>query len=54
MQASIVPDSGIQLLMLIGAAFIITATRPDLGMTLLMLGVGAWLFYNLLSISRQV
>jgi hypothetical protein len=49
----VVPDSGLQLLIVVGAAFLIFGVRPDLGMMLLMLGVGAWLVYNLFNIGRQ-
>lgn len=48
----IMPKSGIQLLMIIGAVFIMGA-QPDLGFVLLTLGVGMWLFYNLVNIPRQ-
>lgn len=49
---SLNPDSGIQLLMILGAVFIL-ASRPDLGMMLLSLGIGGWLVYNALNIPRQ-
>lgn len=47
------PQSGIQLLIVIGAVFLIIGTRPDLGLLLLFLGVGAWFLYNLANIPRQ-
>ena len=50
---NVIPQSGIQLLSAVGAVFLIIGTRPDLGMFLLTLGVGVWLVYNLLNISRQ-
>jgi hypothetical protein len=51
--SSIQPDSGLQLLIIVGSVFLILGTRPDLGMLLLMLGVGMWLVYNLVNIPRQ-
>lgn len=51
--ATIQPNSGIQLLIIIGAMFIFTSIRPDLGMMLLVLGVGAWALYNVANLSRQ-
>lgn len=50
--ANVMPQSGIQLLMILGVVLIL-GTRRDLGMTLLMLGVGGWLIYNLANIPRQ-
>jgi hypothetical protein len=51
--ATIRPDSGIQLLIIIGAMFVFASVRPDLGMLLLTLGVGAWALYNVANLSRQ-
>lgn len=51
--ATIRPDSGIQLLIIIGAMFVFTSVRPELGMMLLTLGVGAWALYNVANLSRQ-
>lgn len=51
--ATIRPDSGIQLLIIIGAMFIFASVRPDLGMMLLVLGVGAWALYNVANLTRQ-
>lgn len=51
--ATIRPDSGIQLLIIIGAMFIFTSVRPELGMMLLVLGVGAWALYNVANLTRQ-
>lgn len=50
---TIQPDSGVQLLMILGAAFLILGVRPDLGMMLLGLGVVGWIIYNLFNIGRQ-
>ena len=51
--AQFAPDSGLQLLILVGAAFIMAGVRPDLGTQLLMLGVAAWVVYNIFNIGRQ-
>jgi hypothetical protein len=51
--ATLKPDSGIQLLIILGAMFVFTSVRPDLGMTLLTLGVGAWALYNIANLTRQ-
>jgi len=51
--ASIKPDSGIQLLIILGAMFVFTSVRPQLGMTLLTLGVVAWALYNIANLTRQ-
>lgn len=51
--ATIRPDSGIQLLIIIGAMFIFVNVRPALGMMLLVLGVGAWALYNVANLTRQ-
>lgn len=49
----IMPQSGLQLLIVVGAAFLMAGIRPDLGMFLLFLGVGMWAVYNLFNIGRQ-
>lgn len=49
----IVPQSGVQLLMIIGAAFLMAGVQPNLGMMLLMLGVVTWAIYNLFNFGRQ-
>lgn len=54
MVVPIVPKSGIQVLIIVGAALMITATAPDLGVGLLLLGVAAWFIYNLLNLPRQI
>lgn len=51
--ANIKPQSGVQLLIIIGAAFLMVNVQPQLGMFLLLLGVGAWIIYNILNIGRQ-
>lgn len=51
--ANIKPDSGLQLLIIIGAAFLAMGIHPNIGMMLLALGVGAWIIYNLANIGRQ-
>lgn len=33
--------------------FIFASVRPDLGMMLLVLGVGAWALYNVANLTRQ-
>lgn len=50
---TIKPDSGLQLLIMIGAGFIAMGIRPDIGMMLLVLGVSAWIIYNIPNIGRQ-
>lgn len=50
---SIQPQSGTQLLILVGAVFLILDIYTGLGEILLALGVGAWLIYNLFNIGRQ-
>lgn len=50
---TIKPQSGIQLVIIIGAAFLMMGTMPDLGLFLLMLGVGFWAVYNFINIGRQ-
>lgn len=50
---SIQPNSGVQLLIIVGAAFLLVGVQPQLGMNLLMLGVGAWLIYNIINLGRQ-
>ena len=50
--ATIQPQSGVQLIILIGAVFILAAIQP-LGTYLLVLGVGMWLIYNILNLGRQ-
>lgn len=47
------PDSGLQLLIVLGAGFLAAGIRPDVGMLMLMLGIGAWLFYNIVNAGRQ-
>lgn len=47
------PQSGAQLLIIIGAAFLFVGIHSQVGLNLLILGVGAWLVYNLLNIGRQ-
>jgi len=47
------PQSGVQLLIIIGAAFLFAGIHSQIGRNLLILGVGAWLVYNLLNIGRQ-
>jgi hypothetical protein len=49
--ATLKPDSGIQLIIILGAMFV--PIRPDLGMTLLTLGIGTWALYNIVNLSRQ-
>lgn len=49
----IIPQSGVQLVMIIGAAFLMAGVHPELGMNLLMLGVVVWGIYNLLNLGRQ-
>lgn len=51
--AQIIPQSGVQLLMIIGAGFLMAGVQPDLGMMLLMLGVGTWGLYNVINLGRQ-
>jgi hypothetical protein len=51
--ANLVPDSGIQLLIVVGAMFLMAGVRPDLGENLLILGVVAWALYNVINIGRQ-
>lgn len=51
--AQIAPKSGVQLLMILGAAFLMAGVRPSLGMNLLLLGVGTWVIYNIFNIGRQ-
>lgn len=51
--ANVKPKSGVQLLIIVGAVFLFAGVRPDLGMNLLLLGVGAWLIYNILNLGRQ-
>jgi hypothetical protein len=53
MSTAVVPQSGVQLLMIIGAAFVMGNVNPSLGYQLLGLGVGAWVIYNLLNLGRQ-
>ena len=48
------PQSGVQLLIIIGAAFLFAGIHSQVGLNLLILGVGAWLVYNLLNIGRQL
>ncbi|WMT10357.1 hypothetical protein NP511_22595 (plasmid) [Natrinema thermotolerans] len=50
---SIKPQSGIQLIIIIGAGFLFVGTMPNLGMMLLTLGVGFWVLYNIINIGRQ-
>lgn len=52
--ATVKPDSGIQLLIILGAMFVFTSIRPELGMLLLTLGVGAWMLYNIVNLAQQV
>jgi hypothetical protein len=47
------PESGLQLLIVLGAGFLAADIRPDVGMLMLMLGIGAWLFYNIMNAGRQ-
>lgn len=54
MVVPLVPQSGIQVIIIVGAALMITATAPDIGVGLLALGVVAWLIYNLLNLPRQI
>lgn len=51
--ANVMPDSGIQLLIVVGAAFLMAGVHSSLGMNLLLLGVGAWAVYNVINIGRQ-
>lgn len=51
--ANIMPQSGVQLLIVVGAAFLMAGVQPELGMNLLFLGVGAWVIYNVFNIRRQ-
>lgn len=50
----IMPQSGVQLIIVVGAAFLMAGVHPSLGMGLLSLGVGAWGVYNLLNLKRQL
>jgi hypothetical protein len=50
---SLKPDSGLQLLIVLGAGFLAAGIRPDVGMLMLMLGIGAWVFYNIVNAGRQ-
>jgi len=47
------PQSGVQLLIIIGAVFLFAGVHPDVGLNLLIIGVGAWGIYNLLNLGRQ-
>lgn len=49
----VTPDSGIQLMIMVGAAFVLIGIRPDLGIGMLMLGVFFWLVYNVINVTRQ-
>ena len=51
--SNIQPNSGVQLLIIIGAAFLFAGVHPEIGMNLLIIGVGAWGIYNILNIGRQ-
>jgi hypothetical protein len=51
--ASLKPDSGIQLLIILGAMFLFANVRTDLGMFLLVIGVAAWAMYNIANLNRQ-
>lgn len=47
------PQSGIQLLIIVGAAFLMSGVQTSLGMKLLILGVGMWAIYNIINLGRQ-
>jgi hypothetical protein len=51
--ANVKPDSGLQLLILLGAGFLAAGIQPNIGMLMLGLGIGAWLIYNIANIGRQ-
>lgn len=51
--ANIIPQSGVQLIIVVGAAFIMAGIRPELGQTLLFLGIAVWMIYNLFNFRRQ-
>jgi hypothetical protein len=53
MATTLKPDSGIQLLIILGAMFLFAGIKSSLGMLLLTLGVGAWALYNVANLSRQ-
>lgn len=50
---TVIPKSGVQLIIIVGAAFLMAGVHPQLGMNLLLLGVGVWAIYNLLNFGRQ-
>lgn len=47
------PQSGIQLVMILGVVLMVTTTAPELGVKMLILAIGMWLVYNLFNIGRQ-
>lgn len=51
--ANIIPQSGVQLIIVIGAAFLMAGVRPSLGMNLLALGIIVWGIYNVINLARQ-
>lgn len=51
--ANVTPQSGVQLLIVVGAAFLMAGVRPSLGMKLLGLGVVVWGIYNVINLGRQ-
>ena len=51
--ANLSPDSGLQLLIILGAGFLAAGIHPNIGMMMLGLGIGAWLFYNIMNAGRQ-
>ncbi len=51
--ANVQPQSGVQLLIVVGAAFVLVGVQPEVGLNLLFLGVGAWIIYNVINLSRQ-
>lgn len=46
------PDSGIQLILLVGAAFVLLSVNPSFGYTMIFIALAAWGIYNVLNIAR--
>lgn len=49
----IMPQSGLQLLIIVGATFLLAGVYTGLGEFMLFLGISAWVIYNLLNFGRQ-
>lgn len=51
--SSIKPQSGVQLIIILGAAFLLAGVHPTIGMNMLILGIAVWLIYNFFNFRRQ-